>query len=1805
MGSIDNRIVKMDFQNAQFQKGVSESLSSLKNLSQSIKDTSGTKLDGISASIESVGSKFTWLNVVGVTALQSLTNTAISFGSQIASSLIDPLVEGGKRRALNIEQAKFQFEGLGMDVDATMNSALAAVKGTAYGLDEAAKVAGIFGTSGMQAGEDMTKALRAIAGTAAMSGASFMEIGDIFTDVAGKGKAQAEDFNRLAARGVGATAMLAKSMGVTEQEVRDMAAKGKIDFQTFSTAMYDAFGEHATKANETYTGSLSNMKAALSRIGASFATAKFERQRQIFNALTPAIDATATALAPVIALYEKWQAAIAATAVDKITNTLVPFIEGLAPVLENVSNGIQNLATGLKTFTDPIAEAFSSVFGDIPFLQNFLDFLTNISEGFETLTSKMRLTEDAQGTLQSKFETFFTFIRNLKDALKGVGDSLMSAWDAAKNFVNGFLDSVDLSFDFAGKASEIGEKLVSIFQNLPKFAEDAGTALGEKLGTGLTNILDFIKQVGQWIQDNVSLKDIIKSIFGAGAIVFLKQVYDSIQSITDLIDKVKGLFDRGGDEAAESKGIMGNIQELFGTLGDTLNQFTQSIKIGSLVLIAGALLMLSVSIKTLADIDPGRLTSATIAMGAMFTMLSISMSSFTKSLKGFGGADMLGTGAGLLLVAFAIRNMASAVETLGEMDTTNLISGLGALAAVLAGLVVFTKKGKFSAIDERTGLSLLLLAAGLKVIASAMEDIGSLPAETIAKGLVGMAGALAIMSGTLWALRKKGNVNQILAASGLVLASLSLLIIGKALAQIGELDWETISRGLTGMTGALAALTGALTIIGRFSGGKSILAAAALLIAVQSLEPIAEALNDIGKLPWSNIANGVGGLAGVIGTLGIVLTVMGKVAPLGSVVSSAAILIAVQSLEPIADALEKVGRLSWDAIGKGLVGMGVAVGGLAAVIGILGSIAPVASLIGAGSILIASKALEEIADSLVVLGGMSWGEIARGLSAMLGALSVLALGSFANTLSAIGGLSLNAVVGPLDDLAGIMERYGSMEWSTIGKGLSAMGGALATVGFGTLLNTLSIIGSISVGNVAEPLGVLADSVQKWADIRVPQNLAGDLGQVAAGVTSFTFAFVGAKSIQAAAEPLGLLADSVQKWATVTVPSGMNDSLSSLAEGVQSWTFAFAGAWAMGIAPSAIGYLADAVRKWEGVNVPKGIEDSLRSLGNGVQAWSFAFVGTWAAGNGIGPIGDLADAVRKWEGVIVPKGIEDSLRSLANGVQAWSFAFVGTWSMGNGVAPISDLADSVRKWEGVNVPKGIEDSLRSLSEGVQSWTWAFAGTWSMGNAIEPLTNMADAISKWKYVSVPEDIQDGLERLSSGVQSFGWFGKGTDSLGLVAGPMGTLADSVAKWQNVQVPKDIGTSIQTLADGVKRLDGIDAGHLSEISSPLSILALSVGNWGTVSVPVSITTSMSSLVTGLTTLSNAPSLSSLPGTLDSVHGSLSGFAIGLAVAVGGLSAVNDTLGAFAAGISIMAGIITGSTTGISASMSSMTDSVRGSMTGLVNTAQTTVLMFVAHMTLLGPLTAAAMVGVAAAIRLSSGTINSSASGVIGSMYDTMRLALSVVAWSVVGPASSVGAAISQGIARGISSNSGAIAHAADIAANRALASAKAALSIRSPSRKMADEVGRFIPEGIALGIMQNMDSLDSSSSAMAKSTVAAMKNAVESAASYLDADADLSPVLTPVLDMSKLQEQSGQIGDIFTPYNASLSTSLDKANSVEQKRKDALATSIANAETSKTVMLNYQQYNNSPKSLSSAEIYRQTRNQLSTMKEGLKINA
>lgn len=329
MSSIDDRIVDMQFNNASFEKNVDTTIKSLANLNDALElKNASSGLDSVAESVKNVdlgsivdgvqtiSSKFNILGAVGLSVINNLTGALMGFAGDSINAVMDPLIEGGKRRAQNIEQAKFMIDGLGKSWNALYKDMDYAVSGTAFGIDAAAKAASQLSASSVKAGTDMKMSLRGISGVAAMTGSSYDDIAQIFTTVAGNGRLMASELNRISARGLNAAQALADFFNqgrtgakLTEKDIRKMVSEGKVSFKDFAKAMDGAFGAQATKANETYAGSLSNVKSALSRIGASFSTPVFDKQRDVFNQLRLVINGVAKALNPLIDLWKKLQKA--------------------------------------------------------------------------------------------------------------------------------------------------------------------------------------------------------------------------------------------------------------------------------------------------------------------------------------------------------------------------------------------------------------------------------------------------------------------------------------------------------------------------------------------------------------------------------------------------------------------------------------------------------------------------------------------------------------------------------------------------------------------------------------------------------------------------------------------------------------------------------------------------------------------------------------------------------------------------------------------------------------------------------------------------------------------------------------------------------------------------------------------------------------------------------------------------------------------------------------------------------------------------------------------------------------------------------------------------------------------------------------------------------------------------------------------------------------------------------------------------------------------------------------------------------
>ncbi len=233
----------------------------------------------------------------------------------------------GMQRAMSIEGSQKKLEGLGhsaQSITSIMGSALSSVKGTAYGLGDAASVAAMMAAAGVKNGEQMTTTLKTVADVAAISGRSLTDIGTIFGSVAARGKLQGDDMLQLMSSGVPVLQLLAKQTGKTSAEVSDMVSKGKIDFATFEAAMRQGMGGAALKSGETFSGAVANMQAALGRLGAAFMAPGLAAAKPLLAGLTAVLDSVTSAVAP---------------AAEALASKMVPAAERIGAVLQGLAAG--------------------------------------------------------------------------------------------------------------------------------------------------------------------------------------------------------------------------------------------------------------------------------------------------------------------------------------------------------------------------------------------------------------------------------------------------------------------------------------------------------------------------------------------------------------------------------------------------------------------------------------------------------------------------------------------------------------------------------------------------------------------------------------------------------------------------------------------------------------------------------------------------------------------------------------------------------------------------------------------------------------------------------------------------------------------------------------------------------------------------------------------------------------------------------------------------------------------------------------------------------------------------------------------------------------------------------------------------------------------------------------------------------------------------------------------------------------------------------------------------------------------------
>jgi hypothetical protein len=229
-------------------------------------------------------------------------------------------------------------------------------------------------------------------------------------------------------------------------------------------------------------------------------------------------------------------------------------------------------------------------------------------------------------------------------------------------------------------------------------------------------------------------------------------------------------------------------------------------------------------------------------------------------------------------------------------------------------------------------------------------------------------------------------------------------------------------------------------------------------------------------------------------------------------------------------------------------------------------------------------------------------------------------------------------------------------------------------------------------------------------------------------------------------------------------------------------------------------------------------------------------------------------------------------------------------------------------------------------------------------------------------------------------------------------------------------------------------------------------------------------------------------------------------------------------------------------------------------------------------------------------------AARMIASMISTIMVRLSASRGSMGASGYGIGSAIVTGMRNGLNDGSYLVTNAARAVAARALQASKDELGVASPSKEY-HKIGIWNDQGLADGQLDGVNVVEDASRTVAKAALNALSRAMSGAGNILSDNMDFNPTITPVLDLSKIQENASLISSLLTPPTLDVNSSYARATALAQEQQ--VTEPSTSEDTSSGSTVTFIQNNSSPKAINTADVYRNTKNQLSTVKKGLTTSA
>lgn len=1143
--TIDQRVVEMRFDNANFEKNVSTSMSTLDKLKKSLKFEDSAKgfeniskaagrvdMGGLSTGVESVRLKFSALEVMAVTALQNITNSALNAGKKIAYALtIEPIKSGLQEYETQINAtqtilANTQKEGANInDVNRALNELNKYADLTIYNFTEMTRNIGTFTAAGVDLNTSVN-AIKGIANLAAVSGSTSQQASTAMYQLSqalASGTVKLQDWNSVVNANMGgqvfqdALKMTARIHGIAIDEMiadegsfRETLSKGWLTKDILTETL-----QHFTEFTDTYNeeslkrqGYNDKEIAEIKQMGitATDAATKIKTFSQLWDVLKESAQSGWTT---------SWQTIIGDF--EEAKETLTVFGDTLTKMIGDSADARNAV----------LKEGFMSGW------KQLLNEGIEDTEGFQNAI--IEAGKNSGVAVDDLIEKYDSFEKSLKSGWV-TSDMLKTALDSMADSVAGLskeeLEAKGYTEDQRQALLNLVEAVKDGSLNLDEFVKKMGRASGREnmidaITMAFEKLMPIVNQVGDAFQEVFNPNnDLGQRIYDMT--VRIREFVDGIevsektlQNFKMSIEGVLSIFHIAGKGVSAFAQIIGHllgkllpvgdgILDVTGSLGEFLVSIDKAIDSGGYLekfveLVNGAIDKLASGFKVAKDYVLDFIGSWTGIDFTKFESLRDIFALIGEKLTEFGEK---------------IRDIFPWVNSLKETVTAAFqkIRGsadedLGAANTALESLKTAGSKVKevFSNIAEKIGTFFAPVVEKIKSIFSGVtitDLIGTGLLAGIFKSIKKFADAFSDLlenfkgigesiSGVLDSARdalvlwqKDIKANILLKIAGAV------GILAAALWVISKVDADRVLGSMGAITVLLAEVTAVMAGIMKWGTSANALEglseaaqlgkiATAMMVIAGAVLSLAAALKKCENLNWDNTIPAM-----------VALFVL-----LGEMTAAMYGFMAIAKKNPLS---KETGTLQSFAVG--MIGMSIAIAILASAVARLGALDLEQVVQGGLTVAALMVALGGVTAALKAIKSDNMSGVAGSMIAMALALTMLyvPIRLFAKLDTDTLGNGLIGILVPLAAMGAVLSDLSGGDYSGIGTNMIAMAAAMTL-----LVIPLKVLGSMDLASLAKGLGafvIALAALVKAAYLIAP--LASSLGGLSKAMLAFGAACLG-------------------------------------------------------------------------------------------------------------------------------------------------------------------------------------------------------------------------------------------------------------------------------------------------------------------------------------------------------------------------------------------------------------------------------------------------------------------------------------------------------------------------------------------------------------------------------------------------------------------------------------------------------------------------------------------------------------------------